>query len=572
MTHEARKFWAVTMGALWLPACGGDVDPSAATAGAGFCARVTAAVEANLAEARRAHPTGDDDRYGGTVVVGAISEMSDGMNAFVTTDYTSIQHQQFVNLMTLLTYDEELNPVPYLAESWEISDDVTELTFRIRRDVRWHDGERTDAHDVAFTYLRVTDESTGFPNGASWDHYVRGETGIEVVDDFTIKIRLKPHAEPLTPWHTLAIMPEHLLADVPPTELGQHPFGSQCPVGNGPFVFSEHLPNDRWVFEANPAFPEALGGRPYIDRYVYRVIPEQTTLLTELLTENVDVYIAPRPSQAEQILENPNLALVRFPFRSFVFVAWNSRRPQLADARVRRAITMGTNREEIVQALRQGYGMVANSSVPPFHWAYDASVGDVVQYDPAGARALLAEAGWIDRDGDGVRENEEGLRLSISIKANTGSQSRQDIAVFMQAQLADIGVEVQPVVVEWATLLDQINDSEARDFDGVVMAWLPSFKVDDTDLFHSDRIDTPFAWAGTHNPEIDDLLTRLSAIVDRDEAAPVWKEYQHALAQEQPYTFFYYPERLDGVNRRLRGVEMDARGEWLNLKDWWIER
>ena len=570
--YEAKKFWAVTMGALWLTACGGDREPSAAMAGGGFCARVTAAVETHLAEARRAHPSADDGRYGGTVVVGAIGELSDGMNALVAADYASTQHQQFVNLMTLLTYDEELNPAPYLAESWEISDDATELTFRIRQDVRWHDGERTDAHDVAFTYLRVTDESTGFPNGASWDHYVRGEAGIKVVDDFTVKIRLEPHAELLTPWRSLAIMPEHLLADVPPTELGQHPFGTQCPVGNGPFVFSEHRPNDRWVFEANPAFPEALGGRPYIDRYIYRVIPEQTTLLTELLTENMDVYIAPRPSQAEQILESPNLALLRFPFRSFVFVGWNSRRPQLADARVRRALTMGTNREEIVQALRQGYGMVANSSVPPFHWAYDGSVGDVVRYDPAGARALLAEAGWIDRDGDGVRENEQGLRLSISIKANTGSQSRQDIAVFMQAQLADVGIEVQPVVVEWATLLDQINDSEARDFDGVVMAWLASFKVDDTDLFHSDRIDTPFAWAGTQNPEIDDLLTRLSAIVDRDEAAPLWKEYQHALAQEQPFTFFYYPERLDGVNRRLRGVVMDARGEWLNLKDWWIER
>ncbi|MCH8937584.1 MAG: hypothetical protein IIB90_17870 [Gemmatimonadetes bacterium] len=562
----------ITLGAAILfAACGGDGGIDLASASP-FCQQVIPAVEAFMSETEAARPTPSDDRYGGTVVVGGRAELVGGMNAAAPNDIVALQHQQFVNLMTLLDYDENGQARPYLAERWDIADDNSSITFHLRRDVRWHDGEQTDAHDVAFTWVTVTNPLTAFPNAAYWDHYVKGAEGVEVIDDFTVRILMEAHAEFLDPFRSVAILPEHLLGDVPAEELKQHPYGTRCPVGNGPFVFSEHLPNDRWVFEANPAFPEALGGRPYIDRYVYRVIPEQTTLLTELLTENVDVYIAPRPSQAEQILENPNLALLRFPFRSFVFVGWNSRRPQLADARVRRAITMGTNREEIVQALRQGYGMVANSSVPPFHWAYDASVGDVVQYDPAGARALLAEAGWIDRDGDGVRENEEGLRLSISIKANTGSQSRQDIAVFMQAQLADIGVEVQPVVVEWATLLDQINDSEARDFDGVVMAWLASFKVDDTDLFHSDRIDTPFAWAGTHNPEIDDLLSRLSAIVDRDEAAPLWKEYQHALAQEQPYTFFYYPERLDGVNRRLRGVEMDARGEWLNLKDWWIER
>ena len=285
----------------------------------------------------------------------------------------------------------------------------------------------------------------------------------------------------------------------------------------------------------------------------------------------MDVYIAPTPDQAKFIIDSDDVSLLQYPFRNYVFVGWNARRPQLADKRVRRAITMGTNRQEIVDALLQGYGTVANGSVPPFHWAHDPSIGgEAMSYDQNAARALLDAAGWVDRDGDGVRENAGGERLSISIKYNDGNDLRQGIAEIMQAQLAEIGIEVAPTVVEWGTLLDQINDPNARDFDGVVIGWVVEFKLDDTDLFHSEKVDAAYGWTGTQRPELDRLLDQLPLVVDRDEARPLCKQYQEFLVDEQPYTFFYFPERLDGVSNSLRDVQMDVRGEWVNIKDWWI--
>ncbi len=553
-----------------LGACGGDGGPGGASS-APFCQDVMPRVAAFMEQARAEHPAPEDERYGGTVVVGSIGEIADGMNSAVSSDYSSTQHQQFVNLMTLLDYDEAGEPRPYLAESIEVAEDNRSVTFRLRRDVRWHDGEVTDAHDVAFTYETVTDPLTAFPNAAFWDHYVKGPEGVEVLDDYTVRIRMQPHADFLDPFRTLGILPRHLLADVPRDQLKQHPYGLQCPVGNGPFVFVAHEAQDRWVFEANPAFSPSLGGRPFVDRYVYRVIPEQTTILTELLTENIDVYIGPRPDQAQAILDADHLDLKRYPSRQYVFVGWNARRPQLADPRVRRAITLGTDREEIVDAILQGYGKVANAGVPPFHWAYDAEATASVGHDPEAAAALLDSAGWIDRDGDGVRENADGVPLSISIKYNTGNQQRQDIAEIMQAQLVGIGIDVRPQVVEWATLLQQINTPELRDFDGVVMGWVVEYKLDDTDLFHSERIDQPYAWSGTRNPEIDRLLEELSRVVDRDEARALWNEYQRVIMEEQPYTFFYFPDRMDGVNRRVMGEVMDTRGDWLNIRQWYLD-
>jgi peptide/nickel transport system substrate-binding protein len=504
------------------------------------------------------------------VVVGAVNELANGMNVAASTDYSAIQHQQFVNLMTLLDYDEDFSPRPYLAESWEVAPDGSAITFHLRQDVRWHDGEPTDAHDVAFTYRVLTDPRTGFPNVAFWDGYVAGEEGVEVLDDFTVRVRLEPHADFLDPWRAVAVLPEHLLGDVEPQALAGHPFGSLCPVGNGPFVFREHREQDRWVFEANPGFPAELGGRPFLDTYVYRVVPEASTLLLELVAGSVDVYLAAQPDQARQILDREDLELRSYPFRNVTFAAWNSRRPQFADSRVRRALTTALDREEIVGALLRGYGRVANGTVPPYHWAFDPDKAPL-PFDRDAAAELLRAAGWADRDGDGIREDVDGHPLAFTLKYNQGNDRLRRLATVVQAQLREVGVDVRPVVLEWATLVSQITNVETRDFDGVLLSWVTEFKLDDTDLFSSERVDQPYGWSGTSNPTLDSLLHRLSSSLDRAEARILWGEYQAVLAAEQPYSFFYFPDRLDGVNRKVRGVHMDVRGEWVNLKDWWID-
>ncbi|MDX1566910.1 MAG: ABC transporter substrate-binding protein [Longimicrobiales bacterium] len=552
-----------------LTACGdggGTSGGRMSAAESEFCGPVMARVDSFLAAASDRELS---DQYGGTVVVGGIGEL-DGMNALTSTGYQAAQHQEYMTLMTLAQYDENLRPVPYLAESWELSEDGTELTFRLRDEVRWHDGERTDAYDVEFTYLRATDPATGFPNASIFRYYEPGAAGVEVLDSLTVRFRMRPHVQPIAPWARTGIMPEHLLGDVPSAELRQHPFGSRCPVGNGPFVFREHRQNESWTFVANPWFPEGLGGRPYVDRYVYQAIPEQTTLLTDLLTGGVDVYIGVRPDQTARIEETAGVGVVSFPSRQYTFAGWNARIPELSDPRVRRALTHGTNRQQIIDAIWRGYAEIANTSVPPFHWAYSSDFADALPYDPDRARELLEEAGWVDRDGDGVRENEDGIPLEITLKYNQGNQSRQDVAEIMQAQLREVGVRIVPQVVEWTTLLSQLIDTENRPIEGVVLGWVVNFRLDDTDLFHSDAADAEYGFAGTQVPEIDQLLDTLPLIPDREEAQPLWNRYQELIVEHQPYTFLYFPDRINGVAGRVRGAEMDVRGDWVNVARWWI--
>ena len=511
----------------------------------------------------------EEQRYGGTAVVAGFGDLQ-SMLALVTSDNTSISIQREMLFMPLIKFNEKIEPIPWLAESWDtvrVAPDSLDLTFRVRRDVKWHDGQPVTAKDVLFTFERAIDPRTAYPGMSSYDFYSRKA---ELIDDYTIRLRFRPHSDFIAQWFDLPIMPEHILGDVPPEELGRHPFGTTSPVGNGPFRHVRRTPGVDWIFEANPDFPEALGGRPYLDRVVYRYVPEMTTLLTELLTGSIDVYLQPNPNQADQIANTPGVRLNVSPSRQWNWLGLNTRRPMFRDARVRRAIAMGLNRQEMVNALVYGYGEVGRSPVTPAHWSYDnKDPQTLLPHDTAAARRLLAEAGWIDRNRDGVLENAQGVPFRFELNTNAGNDVRRDIIEIVEAQLRPLGIVVEPRLVEWNTLIATLKEP-SRDFDAVVSGWVDSFRKDDRDILHSSNIDKPYQYVGYSNPRADFLIDTLGVLTDREQARPLWQEYQRLMVQEAAYIPLYYPQRLAGLRERLKGVTMDIRGDFPSITEWWI--
>ena len=518
----------------------------------------------------------DSLKYGGTAVIATYGDLQ-SMNALVSSDFNSNSIQREVLFMPLVKYNERLEPIPWLAERVDTAQapgDSLDITFHLRRDVKWHDGQPTTARDVEFTFLRAVDPATAFPNASGFDYYNKTP---QVADDYTIRFRLRPHSDFLDIFYQTAVMPRHILGEVAPAQLLTHPFGTTSPVGNGPFRFVRRVPGQEWVFEANPEFPAGLGGRPRIDRLVYRNIPEQTTLLTELITGRIDIYTGLNPNQSDQVKNTRNVRLIDHAFRQWVWIAWNTRLPQFSDARVRRALTMAIDRQQIVDALLYGYGEVGRSTVTPAHWSYDnKDPQTLLPYDTAAARRLLTEAGWIDRNNDGVLENAQGVPFRFTLKTNQGNDTRKDITEIVQAQLGRLGIQVEPQLVENNTLVDQLQGSlnargeRVRQFDAVVHSWVDFFRKDDADILLSRNLDKPFQYVGYANPRADELIDTVGVTVDREVARPYWREYQHLMVQESPYTVLYYPRRLAGVSTRLREVEMDTRGEYTSILRWWI--
>ena len=562
LDHSPLRF-ALALGAVgFAMGCGSDASPELTA----FCTPVLERIAAYADAQATAHPLPDDPRFGGTVVVAGGADLNGGLNAFSTQDQTTQETELYLFHVTLLRFDENRNPRPYLAESWTLDDDGRGATVRIRDDMRWHDGEPVTADDVAFSFRTAMDPGVSFLNSGWFGPY--DPEGVEVIDERTVRFAFTPHSEVLDPWGGLPIMPAHLLGDVAPDSLAAHPFGTQCPVGAGPFLFDAYRPGDQWVLRANPGFPQDLGGRPFADRYVYRVITSSTTRAAELAAGGVDVALGLEPSDAETVEARPGLRLVTVDQRSFSFIGWNTRLPGLSDPRVRNALTSALDRDAIVRTLLGEFGTVAETGVPQFHWAYDPSL-EGPDFDPAAARAALEAAGWVDRDGDGVRENDEGDELRFDLVTNPNSE-REGIGRIVRDQLAEVGVAVQFGVQEMGTLQEKVLNPGSRDFGGFIMGWSHDFNINERDFFHSTAAEGhPYGWAGISDPTLDRLLDTLPSIIERETARPFWRDYQERIVELQPFTYLFFPQRLNGIDDDLRGVEMDLRGELLSAAGWY---
>ncbi len=570
--QEIRPLRLLVVGlACALIACGGDdarpqPGPFTLSADDPFCRPVVERVTAYYQAQSLAHPLPADPRYGGTVVVAGGGDLRGGLNGLSTSDLSTQETEAFLFHVTLVRFGADLKPEPYLAREWTLDQGGRGVTFVLRDDVVFHDGEPVTARDVAFTLRRAMDPAVGYPNGGWFALY--DPDGIEVIDDHTIHLGFEPHAEALDPWASLAIMPEHLLGDVAPADLADHPFGTQCPVGAGPYLFEAYRPGDQWVLRANPAFPESLGGRPFIERFVYRVITDTPTRLAELLAGGADVALQLEPAQGEALSSRDDVELRVLDQRGYSFIGWNTRLPGLDDPRVRRAITMALDRQGLVRTLRGEYGQVTETAVPEFHWAFDDALAGP-DYDPSAAITLLEDAGWTDRDGDGVRENTAGDELRFEVVTNPNPEREGTVQVLME-QLATVGIAIVPEILDFGPLQDRVMNPGQRDFGGFIMTWSNDFNINEYDLFHSSAAAaSPYGWSGLSDAKLDRLLEALPRTLDRTEARPLWREYQQRIIELQPFTYLYVSQRLNGIDARLGGVVMDLRGELLSAPTWY---
>jgi peptide/nickel transport system substrate-binding protein len=511
-------------------------------------------------------------RRGGTAVIAGYVDIRT-MNPFATVTDLNKALERFALYMPLVMLDSTLTPVPWLAVSWDttaVGTDSLDLTFRLRDDVRWQDGNRTTAQDVALTFRHALDARSAYVDAAALAHFARDP---EVVDSLTIRFRLRRHPDFLEAFFLLPPLPAHVVGDAAPEELARHPLGTS-PVGNGPFRFVRRS-GQEWVFEANDAFPEALGGRPLLDRLVYRTIPEQTSLIAEILTGRIDLAVSIRPPQVAQLERSDDVRMVNFAVPNWIFLALNTRLPAFAERDVRRAIALAIDRQALVDGIMGGLNVTGRASVTPVHWAFDPS--RAVAFDPDSARVLLERAGWRDRDGDGVRENAAGTPLRFRLKVWQGAGSYRELAEAVQAQLARVGVAAQPEVVEFNTFLAQIQGHETggrrvRDFEAAIGNWTDNLlRKDDSYLLHSRHAQSPRQWTGFHSPRIDALLDTLSVVMHRDDARPLWSEYQQALIDESPIIFLFYAQGINAVRNRLQGLPaQDPRGPLGSVRDWWV--
>jgi peptide/nickel transport system substrate-binding protein len=304
---------------------------------------------------------------------------------------------------------------------------------------------------------------------------------------------------------------------------------------------------------------------PYLDRVVMRFVPDQASLLAQLLNGEVDFVPQISTSDAPRVKANPHLRLIPYWFNIYVGIVWNNERPPFTDPEVRRALTLGTDRQTIVETLWGEYARIGISPLLTSVWAHDKSLKPW-PYDPAEARRILAAKGWKDTDGDGVLDR-NGKPFTIELETNAGNQARVDAMVMIQDQLKKVGIRVEPREVEFNTMMSQMLEGK---FEAAILGQSLDTSLDMTDNFHSRSIGTRNNNARYRNPEVDRLLeTAVSQPEMRDEL-PYLRRIERILHRDQPITFLWESKRLSAANKRLRNVKPTALFSFFHLEEWWI--
>ena len=469
---------------------------------------------------------------------------------------------------------------PKLARSWDISEDGLTVTFRLRDGLRFSDGQPLTAEDVKFTFDWINNPDVQAERQRA---YLEKLEGVEVIDSLTVRFTF---SEPyFLNFETVAgtgILPKHFYGDMRPIDFNE---SVGLLMGSGQYMLSSPTdwdPAQDVVLMRNPRYWGVAGT---FDRMVFKQIEEETAQQVMFRNGELDRLGLP-PEAFEELRDDPAVAEMSralsydSPFGGYTYVGWNQEKLEggvpvatpFADARVRRAMTMMIDRERLAEELYLGYATVATGPFAPGSPQSDPEI-EPWPHDVSAARALLAEAGYEDRDGDGVVEDESGRPLQFSLMYAGGNEFTEKIALAIQDDMAEGGVQMEIESLLWPVLIDRLKKSE---FEAATLGWSGTPESDPYQIFSSAQAKVGGDNRTAYRSErLDAAIEDARTTVDREPRMEKWHEVHRILHEDQPYTFLLNRQALRLFNDRVKNVEESPLGlnyEYLNggVLPWFI--
>lgn len=490
------------------------------------------------------------------------------LTPLVSADAYAAEVQSYVIESLLVRDPDSLEWRGLVAEDWSIAEDGMKITFRLRRDVNFSDGRPLTARDVAFTFEFIMNEAIAAPRSRA---YLSKIERVTALDEHTVEfVFAEPYFNSLQLAGTMDILPEHFyrrFLDDPRTFnesrgllLGSGPYRLADPEGWTP-------DQGRVELERNPRYWGPVDGS--FDRIVWRVIENDSARLTTFRNQDIDVYGA-RPREYQRLLDDAGLRArtqhfeYMSPTAGYNYIAWNQQRgdapTRFADVRVRRAMSHMTDVARIIDEVLLGYAEPAVSPFSPRSPQHDPSLVPI-EYNLERARALLAEAGFEDRNGDGIIEGPDGRPFEFELTFFQDNEDTRRMVLFLRDLYARAGIVMRPRPTEWSVMLDNLR---RKDFDAITLGWTSGVEIDIFQMFHSSQtLEGGDNFIGYRNPELDRLIDAARAEVDEARRMPLWRAAERVLYEDQPYTFLFRRMTLAFIDERIANLENTALG--LNL-------
>ena len=468
----------------------------------------------------------------------------------------------FNMLEGLLTLDEQMQVKPSLATGYEVLS-PTKVRFKLRPNVKFHDGTPFNAAAVKFTFDRAL---KGTPP-ARWASLAGSLSGAEVVDDLTVDMITK---EPYGP--VLRTLAMYCMGIVSPTAVQKLGEGfSRAPVGTGPFKFVEWKTNTHVIIERNPDY---WGDKALLDRVVFKVVPEEGARMIALQTGDADMVLFPAPAQLPALRKDPKFAVHEVGGIRVVFVGMNVA-PPLDDVRVRSALLHAVDRKAILENIMEGSAAPARGVLAPGVFGFkDMALDRLYPFDKAKAKGLLAQAGYTPGP-DGVMQK-GGQRLSLSWLSARGRYPKDgEIVEAVQAMLKDVGIEAKVQFLDWAAVFQQVRAASLSQ-NLFTLGWVTSNADADYSLyalFHSKQ-PPPTGWNTSRyvNPKVDALVEQARRSLNQPEREKLYGEVQDILAKEMVWIPVYTTKEIIATRASVKGFGIHPVEYNLWLGKTWIEK
>ncbi|MDQ0206780.1 peptide-binding protein [Alkalicoccobacillus murimartini] len=566
---------ALSLG-LVLGACSGDsVDSPSSTGGGGGTS-----------------DGGGSEEQGGPVEGGNVNlaMFSPPENLFNPIFYTALYDAHILDITheALVTQDEEFTFIPKLAEGWEFSDDNTELTYTLREDVKWHDGEDFNADDVIFTFTSIADPDYVTAGGVRVDYvnslvgyeeYSSGEAdefeGIEKIDDYTVKFTFaEPNVKALADT-AFAIIPEHVFADIPVAEIPENAASREAGevVGTGPFKLADYMEGEQYILEANEDYYQ---GAPHLETITWKTVGQS---VAGGMLENGELDYIPRdlaPQDAASIEELEGIELFEQPQLGYQYMGFKLHHgpdeslsdkdtwevnEKLESKELRQAIAYAFDRQAIVgdpeagNGLLGGRGIVLDAPFPEASWAYNPDAIEGYEHDPAKAEEVLEAAGYVDTNDDGFREDPDGNELVLNLDYPVGNETREKMAPVIQQDLEAVGLKVELRTPREAPAHFDLVEQNNTDVDLYLAGW--SLDAGDPDPSSLYKSTAPYNYPRWDNEASDQLLddaVNPEFAFEQDYRQEKYVEWAQNFVDELPVLPVYSENEIHAWNSKLTNV------------------
>ena len=534
---------------------------------------------------------------GDWLVIHSLSD-PEQLNPLTSNDAAASSLLQYI-FQSLLTRDPktlELQPLIAAARP-TISQDKLTYTFSLRRDVHFQDGRQLTGADVLFSIKAIKHPLVNAP---FLRVYFNSVVDARLLDDFTLEFKInEPYFLNESVLGGIDILPRHyydpenLLKDVTVPELSgpidrlppkAKAFADQFnknyarnPMGSGPYKFTSWKTGREIELERDEnywGYGKEGVDQPYIDRHRYRIINNMDAALVTLKSGSLDeMSLTPiqhvRGTGSDRFKRD--FQKYEYFAPNYSYIGWNNNHRIFRDKATRKAMTLFTNREQMIKAILFGLGEVVEGPIYFFRPEYDKSLPRY-PFDPKKGLELLRQAGWSDTDGDGILDkviDGEKIPFRFELKINSGNTTRKSVALVLQDELRKHGIDVSVREIDWTIFL---SDVKARKFDAVILGWSMSVSEPDAyQVWHSSQAANQGSnHIGYKNARVDKILEQYRREFDANKRIELYREFQRILSDEQPYTFLFVNKSVIAAQRRIRGIEVFPGG--VRPIDWWVPK